>query len=184
MSLDQLKNSLPDFAKDIKLNLSTLAADESVSQQQLWGAFLSCAIATREPVVMNAIAAEAAQRLSPEAQTAARAAATIMAMNNVYYRSVHLMTNKDYHALSAKLRMNVIGNPGVDKLDFEFWSFAVSAISGCGMCLDAHEAQLKTHAMSTEQIQMALRIAAVVNAAATAVVASSIETTSMMQVAA
>lgn len=174
MSLDHLKSSLPEFAKDIKLNLSTLSGDESVSRQQLWGAFLACALATRQDDVMQAISAEAANHLSAEAQAAARAAATIMAMNNVYYRSVHLMTNRDYQALSAKLRMNVIGNPGVDKIDFEFWSFAVSAISGCGMCLDAHEAQLKHAGMSTEQIQLGLRIAAVVNASATAMEASKI----------
>lgn len=167
--LEQLKNSLPDYAKDIKLNLSTLAADESLSQQQLWGTFLSCALATRQDDVMAAIAAEAAVHLSAEAQNAARAAATIMAMNNVYYRSVHIMSNKEYHGLPAKLRMNVIGTPGVDKVDFELWSFAVSAIGGCGMCLDAHEAQLKTAGLSTAQIQTALRIASVINAAATAV---------------
>ena len=78
------------------------------------------------------------------------------------------MSNKDYQSLPAKLRMNVIANPGVDKLDFELWSLAVSAISGCGMCLDAHEAQLQKAGMSNAHIQCAVRIAAAVNAAATA----------------
>lgn len=183
MSMEQLKAALPEYAKDIKLNLSTLSAEETLSQQQLWGTFLSCAIATRQTDVMAAISAEAAGKLSAEAQTAAKAAATIMGMNNVYYRSVHLMTNKDYHAMSAKLRMNVIGNPGVDKIDFELWSFAVSAISGCGMCLDAHENQLKKAGMSTEQIQTALRIAAVVNAAATAMVSIQMDVPVLAQAA-
>lgn len=183
MSMEQLKNSLPEFAKDIKLNLSTLAGDESLSSQQLWGTFLSCALATRQMDVMEAISAEAAQHLSAEAQNAAKAAATIMAMNNIYYRSVHLMNNKDYQALSAKLRMNVIGNPGVDKLDFELWSFAVSAISGCGMCLDSHESHLKAAGMSTEQIQTSLRIAAVVNAAATAIEMSKVRMSVLAQAA-
>ncbi len=79
------------------------------------------------------------------------------------------MSNKDYQNLPAKLRMNLIANPGADKIDFELWSFAVSAISGCGMCLDAHEAQLVKAGISTQQIQCALRIAATVNAAATAI---------------
>lgn len=184
MSLEQLKSALPEFAKDIKLNLSTLSADEILSSQQLWGTFLSCAIATRDQTVMNLIAAESALHLSAAAQNAARAAATVMAMNNVYYRSVHLMTNKDYQALSAKLRMNVIANPGVDKIDFELWSFAVSAISGCGMCLDAHEAQLKQHGMTTDQVQVALRVAAVVNAAATAMMAAALEMPVQAQAAA
>ena len=66
--------------------------------------------------------------------------------------------------MQAKLRMNVIGNPGVDKNDFELWSLAVSAINGCGMCIDAHEKQLLDHGMDKNQIQTAVRIASVVHA--------------------
>lgn len=183
MSLEQLKNALPEFAKDIKLNLSTLSGDDSLSQQQLWGTFLACAMATRQDDVMSTLGAEAATHLSAEAQTAAKAAATIMAMNNVYYRSVHIMSNKEYHGMPAKLRMNVIGAPGVDKTDFELWSFAVSAIGGCGMCLDAHEAQLKQHGFTTAQIQTALRIASVVNAAATAIAIAGCENPMLAQAA-
>jgi len=61
--------------------------------------------------------------------------------------------------------MNVIANPGVDKADFELWSLAVSAINGCGMCIDAHEHELRQAGLTTEQIQAAVRIASVVNAA-------------------
>jgi alkyl hydroperoxide reductase subunit D len=96
---------------------------------------------------------------------AAKAAAAIMGMNNVYYRSLHLMHNPEYQTLPARLRMNILANPGVDKIDFELWSTAVSAINGCGACLDAHEGELKKHAVPAAQIQTALRIAAVVHAA-------------------
>jgi alkyl hydroperoxide reductase subunit D len=102
--------------------------------------------------------------LAEEARTAAKAAAAIMGMNNVYYRSLHLMHNQEYRTLPARLRMNVLANPGVDKADFELWSTAVSAVNGCGMCLDAHETELKKHGVTAPQIQAALRIAAVVNA--------------------
>lgn len=168
-SLNDLREALPEYAKDIKLNLSNLTADEALSEQQKWGCFLACAIATRQHDVMEAFDAECSAHLTADAKAAACGAATIMAMNNVYYRSVHLMSNKEYQNLPAKLRMNLIANPGVDKVDFELWSFAVSAISGCGMCLDAHEAQLQKAGLSVEQIQCALRIAATVNACATAV---------------
>jgi alkyl hydroperoxide reductase subunit D len=87
-----------------------------------------------------------------------------MGMNNVYYRAIHLASNKEYGTLPARLRMNVLANPGVEKVDFELWSTAVSAVNGCGMCLDAHEAELKKHGLTAQQIQAALRIAAVVNA--------------------
>ena len=107
-----------------------------------------------------------APQLSPEALTAAKAAAAIMAMNNIYYRFTHLASAPDYKTLPARLRMNVIGKPGVDKVDFELWCLAVSAINGCGVCIDSHEKVLREAGLSTEQIQAAVRIAAVVHAVA------------------
>ena len=163
MSLEPLRERLPAYAKDISLNLSSLAAETVLSDQQKWGAFLASAHATGQADVVRAI--EAAAELSPEARTAAKAAAAIMGMNNVYYRSLHLLSNGEYKTLPARLRMNGLANPGVDKADFELWATAVSAVNGCGMCLDAHEAELKKHGVSAVQIQAALRIAAVVNAA-------------------
>ena len=107
-----------------------------------------------------------APTLSPEALGAAKAAAAIMAMNNIYYRFTHLASAPDYKTLPARLRMNVIGKPGVDKMDFELWCLAVSAIIGCGVCVDSHEKVLRDCGMSAEQIQAAVRIAAVVHAVA------------------
>jgi len=166
MSLDALKDRLPDYAKDIKLNLSSLARETVLDDQKKYGCFLASAYAAGEPDTLAAIDAETVGKLSEEARTGARAAAAIMGMNNVYYRFAHLASNKDYRTLPAKLRMNVIANPGVDRADFELWSLAVSAINGCGMCIDAHEHELRKAGLTTEQIQAAVRVAAAVNAAA------------------
>ena len=166
MSIDSLRDAIPDYAKDIRLNLGSLASETALNDQQKWGTFLAAALATGEVTVIKTIAAETADKLSPEAATAAKAAAAIMGMNNVYYRATHLMSSEEYAKLPAKLRMNIIGNPGVEKVDFELWSLAVSAVNGCGMCLDAHERVLRKADMPTDQIQTALRIAATVNAAA------------------
>ena len=166
MSIEALREQIPDYAKDIRLNLGTLAGDTSLTDQQKWGAFLAAALASRNAAVIKAVDAEIADKLSPEAATGAKAAAAVMGMNNVYYRATHLMEAKDYATLPAKLRMNVIGNPGVDKVDFELWSLAVSAVNGCGMCLDSHEKVVRKAGLSADQIQTALRIAAVVHAAA------------------
>ena len=95
-----------------------------------------------------------------------QAAAAIMSMNNIYYRFTHLVSATDYRTLPARLRMNVIARPGVDKVDFELWSLAVSAINGCGMCVDAHERELRKAGIGPETIQAAVRIAAVVHAVA------------------
>lgn len=164
MSIENIKNIIPDYAKDIKLNLSSLAADETLNQQQLWGTFFASALASKNDFVIAQIEAVAKENLSSDAMEAVKAAAAIMAMNNVYYRFVHLVSNKDYHTMPAKLRMNIIANPGVDKKDFELWSLAVSAINACGMCIDSHEAQLVKEGVSKEEIQTAVRIAATIHA--------------------
>ncbi|MEM8935297.1 MAG: carboxymuconolactone decarboxylase family protein [Pseudomonadota bacterium] len=166
MSLDALRDSIPDYAKDIRLNLGTLASETSLSDQQKYGAYLASALASGNATVIRAISAWTEDKLSPEAATAAKAAAAIMGMNNIYYRATHIISNDEYGKLPAKLRMNVIGNPGVDKVDFELWSLAVSAINGCGMCLDAHEQVLRKAGLAADQVQTALRIASVVHAAA------------------
>jgi alkyl hydroperoxide reductase subunit D len=165
MSLEYLKSVLPDYAKDIRLNLGSLATEPVLSDEQRAGAFIVSALASRNPVVTDAIIAEFGPRLSPEALNAAKAAASIMAMNNVYYRFTHLVGG-DYPALPAKLRMNVMAKPGVDKATFELWSLAVSAINGCGMCMESHERAVRQHGVTTEQVQAAVRIAAVVHAVA------------------
>jgi len=88
-----------------------------------------------------------------------------MGMNNVYYRFTHLVGG-DYSRMPAKLRMNVIGRPGVEKVDFELWCLAVSAINGCGACMESHERVVREGGLLAEQAQAAVRIAAVVHAVA------------------
>jgi alkyl hydroperoxide reductase subunit D len=172
MSIDALRDRLPAYAKDLSLNLSTLAGETTLNEQQKWGTFVAAAYAVGQPEVVREInTAAEAFGASNETLTAARAAAAIMGMNNVYYRALHMASNHEYRTLPARLRMNVIGNPGVDKADFELWSFAVSAINGCGMCMDSHEHELRKHGIATVQIQTALRIASVVNAVARVIAA-------------
>lgn len=165
MSIETLKGRIPEYAKDIKLNLSTLMVEESLNDQQKWGTFLSCALASGNETVIQAIHAEAVSKMTAEALNAAKSAAAIMAMNNVYYKFIGMIENAEYRTMPAKLRMNVIGNPGVDKIDFELWSLAVSALNGCQFCVNAHEPILTKGGLSKEQVQAAVRIAAVVGAA-------------------
>ncbi len=175
MSLDTLREALPAYAKDLSLNLSSLAGEDILNTQQKWGTFVASAHAVGVGPMIKAVEQAAlAGGLSQEALTAAKGAAAIMGMNNVYYRALHIMHNgAEYRSLPARLRMTIIGNPGVDKADFELWSTAVSAINGCGMCIDAHEAELKKHGVTNVQIQAAIRIASVVNAVSRVVAAES-----------
>lgn len=172
MSIEQLRNSLQDYAKDTKLNLSKVLSEEGaegLTLKQVHSIALASSYATKEKSVVEAITTEVTGTLEAAEINAAKAAATIMAMNNVYYRFVHLASDKEYAKMAAGLRMNIIGNPGIPKVDFELMSLAVSAINGCGMCIDAHVHEVVKAGVSKQAVQSTIRIAAVINAAAQAV---------------
>ena len=166
MSLQALKDRLPEYAKDIKLNLGALASEQVLNDRQKAGAFIAAALGARNGEVAVAVIGEFAPLLDAKELAAAKAAAAIMAMNNVYYRFLHLVENDEYGKLPARLRMNAIAQHGISRADFELWSLAVSAINGCGMCLEAHEKAVRKEGVTAEQVQAAVRIAAVVNATA------------------
>jgi lipoyl-dependent peroxiredoxin subunit D len=169
VTLDSIREALPDYARDLRLNLSTVltpAGAPGLSEAQIWAVALSSAIAARNLELARNIEELAAPTLGEAGVNAARAAAAVMGMNNVYYRFLHLVEDAEYKQLPARLRMNVIGNPGVDRADFELCSLAVSAINGCGTCVASHERQLRQHGLTREAVQSAVRIASVVHAVA------------------
>ena len=166
MTIEALKERLPDYARDLKLNLSGIATEPGLTEQQRWGTILASALASRNAEVIKAIGAEAAARLTPEAIAAVKTAAALMAMNNIYYRFLHLVATPDYKTMPARLRMNALAKPGVDKADFELWALAVSAINGCGMCLEAHEHEVRKAGLDTTAVQNAVRIASIIHAVA------------------
>jgi alkyl hydroperoxide reductase subunit D len=168
MSLDTLLESIPPYAKDIKLNLGNVLRQTELNSQQLWGTAVASAIAARNPEVIAAIEAEAAGKLTPEALAAAKTAAAIMAMNNIYYRFLHLTSNEKYSTIPARLRMQGIRSHGIDQTDFELWCTAVSAINNCPTCVASHEKVVREKGITEEQVTAAVRIAAVIHAAATA----------------
>ncbi len=169
MTLDTIRDALPDYARDLKLNLGTVLTTggaPGLTEKQIWAVALASAIASRNVELTRNIETLAAAHLDAAYVNGARAAAAIMGMNNIYYRFLHLVEDAEYAQLPARLRMNVIGNPGIDKLDFELLSLAVSAINGCGTCVASHERQLRKHELSREAVQSAVRIAATVHAVA------------------
>ncbi|WP_315040425.1 carboxymuconolactone decarboxylase family protein [Corynebacterium argentoratense] len=168
MSIDNLKSGLPEYAKDLKLNLGTLARSTELSEQQLWGTFVATAAATRNDAVFSEIADEAKEHLSDEAFNAALGAATIMAMNNVAYRAKEFL-GSDYTPVKMGLRMNIIANPGVEKADFELWALAVSTINGCENCTAAHDKTVRGEGLTKEQVFEAVKIAATMQGVAQAV---------------
>jgi alkyl hydroperoxide reductase subunit D len=166
MSLDALKQRLPDHARDLRINLGIITSSTALTPQQAWGTALAAAVTARSPEVVDAIAAEGAPHLSIEAVAAARGAGAIMGMNNVYYRFLHVIDDPEYARIPARLRMQIIGKPNVDHLDFELWCLAASAITGCEACVRSHERSVREKGGTREQVQDAVRIAAVVHAIA------------------
>jgi alkyl hydroperoxide reductase subunit D len=167
MTLNQLLDTLPGYAKDLKLNLSTLLQQQELNEQQIWGTLVASAVASRNPQLIQVALAEATSHLSTQAFEAAKGAAAIMGMNNIYYRFQHLTKNEKYATLPARLRMNVMRTHGIDPVDFELWCTAVSAINGCGACIDSHERVLRDKGMTEESIVAAVRLASVVHGLAT-----------------
>jgi alkyl hydroperoxide reductase subunit D len=167
MSLKEFADTLPDYAKDLRLNLSSILNDQQLGEERKNALLLACAHGSGHRPLVAAAEAEVEGKLSPEMANAARGAAALMAMNNVYYRFVHLVANPEYGTMPAKLRMNFMASHGIPKDDFELFSLAVSAMNGCGMCIDSHEKVLQQHGVKAETIQAAARIAAIMKAVAT-----------------
>jgi alkyl hydroperoxide reductase subunit D len=169
MTIDHIRDALPDYARDLKLNLGsvlTTTGAPGLNEKQVWSIALASAIAARNTAFARHIEALAKQKLADVEVEGAKAAAAIMGMNNIYYRFLHLVEDGEYQTMPARLRMNVIANHGIDKLDFELISLAVSAVNGCGLCVTSHEKKLRAHEVSREAIQSAVRIAATVHAVA------------------
>jgi alkyl hydroperoxide reductase subunit D len=164
LDLDSLIDGLPDFAKDLKLNYSTLVRQNAeLTPQQLWGTVVASAIGTRNDTLTLLTVNAAGEKMSKQALEAAKAAAALMGMNNVFYRFQHLSSNEKYSTMPARLRMNAMRTHGVESLDFELWSLAVSAINGCGKCIDAHEKVVREKGATEETIIAVVRVASVIH---------------------
>lgn len=167
MALEALLDSVPSYAKDLKLNFSTVAAQQTdLTPVQAWGTAVAAAYASGNAELLKSVVEEALQHLSGQQLEAAKGAAAIMGMNNIYYRFLHLTSNEKYKTIPARLRMNIIRTHGVDHVDFELWCTAVSAINGCGTCVDSHEKTLREKGVGEEKILAAVRIASVIHALA------------------
>jgi alkyl hydroperoxide reductase subunit D len=171
MNLEQIKSGLPDYAKDLRLNLESVLSEggaPGLSRKQIALVALASAIASRHAPLTGAIAQFASQHADQKELDGARAAAALMGMTNIYYRFLHLVENDEYGTLRAGLRMNAMAQPGCDKVDFDLASVAVSAINGCGSCVASHERALRKHDVSAQAVQSAARIASVIHAVAVA----------------
>jgi alkyl hydroperoxide reductase subunit D len=168
-TLEQLRGSLPDAARDIRINLQTVLQPGALSAAQVFGVALSAARAARSPELVKALQESAQTAGVPEGVFEdAKAAAILMAMNNVYYRFRHIVGKEEYSQKPARLRMQRLNQVATNKGDFELFCLAVSAVNNCQTCVQSHEASVLSHGLHTDQVHDAVRIAATVYAAALA----------------
>ncbi len=167
-SLETLRNAIPEVAKDLKLNLGAVLQPGNLTLDQVWGVAVATAIASRSPQLRQAVLEDALLTVSPQVVDDGKAAAVLMAMNNVYYRFRHMVGKAEYSEKPARLRMQRLAQVASNKADFELFCLAVSAVNGCEACVRSHEEVILAAGLSTEQVQDAVRIAATMHGVAVA----------------
>lgn len=166
MTLSAIIESMPDYARDLKLNLQNVLAQAELTEQQTWTVAVTCALTSRNAALSKAIVAEASAKLSPEQLSSAKAAFALMGMNNVYYRFKHMVANPDYDPVPARLRMQLIRSHGGDPVDFELACLAASAIKGCEACVKSHDKVVREKGVTAEAVVASVRIASTLHAVA------------------
>ena len=156
-----IKEGLPEYAKDTKLNLDAVLLRSSLDPVVAQGCALAAAFAVGNSKLATAIDAEIDDR---KEANAALSAASIMAMTNVWYPYVEMTHDAELKGLPAQLRMNAImSHGGTTKANFEAYSLAASIVGRCHFCVKAHYDTLKKEGMSVEQLRDIGRIAAVIS---------------------
>ncbi|MCU1348533.1 MAG: Alkylhydroperoxidase AhpD core [Acidobacteria bacterium] len=167
-AVEELRAAIPEPARDIRLNLQSVLEQSSLTAEQRWGVAIASAVATRNPRLRDALVADGRAAVDAAVIDDAFAAASLMAMNNIYYRFRHMIAKEAYEHMPARLRMQRIAKPATNKPDFELFCLAVSALNGCEMCIRSHEQGVLNGGLSEENVHDAVRIAAVVHGAAVA----------------
>ncbi|MEO8755334.1 MAG: carboxymuconolactone decarboxylase family protein [Casimicrobiaceae bacterium] len=168
--ITSIKDRLPDYAKDIRLNLDAVIARSSLAPAAAAGVALAAAFAAKSPAIVQAIRADDA--FDAAHQQAALTAAALMGMNNVWYPFLEMADHPDLKSMRAELRMNAYASHGgVDRQSFELYALAASIVGKCEFCVRSHYKLLQETGLTTQQLRDAGRIAAVINAAAQVIAA-------------
>ncbi|MGQ9918118.1 MAG: carboxymuconolactone decarboxylase family protein [Bryobacteraceae bacterium] len=166
MTLTEIAETLPAYARDLKLNLQNVLSQPELTERQTWTTAVACALACRNEALSRAVLAEAEARLEPQQLESAKAAFAIMEMNNIYYSFRHMLAKDEYTPIPARLRMQAIRSHGGDPVDFELACLAASSINGCEACIRSHEAVVRKKGLTPEAVVASVRIAATLHAVA------------------
>ena len=164
MELQSIKDRIPDYAKDLRLNLDAVLNRSSLTPAQANAAALAAAFAAKSPPLVAALRDGGLDAVQAQA---ALTAAALMGMNNIWYPYVEMAADTELKTLRPELRMNAYANHGgVDRSSFELYALAASIVGKCEFCIRSHYRLLRENGFTAQQLRDVGRIAAVVNAAA------------------
>lgn len=165
MGMNDLRSAMPEYARDLRLNLGSVMSASSLEPVMAWGSALTAALVSKNAQVIQHIAEDAQAHLDEIQMKAAKSAAAMMSMTNVWYKFTDLIQDDEVKKQPPKLRMNaMLTHGGVDHALFEAWSLSASAVNACGVCVNAHASQLNKLGIDAQQVADIARIAAVVKA--------------------
>jgi alkyl hydroperoxide reductase subunit D len=163
--MNDLRSAMPEYARDLRLNLGSVMSASSLEPVMAWGSALTAALVSKNAQVIQHIAEDAQAHLDEIQMKAAKSAAAMMSMTNVWYKFTDLIQDDEVKKQPPKLRMNaMLTHGGVDHALFEAWSLSASAVNACGVCVNAHASQLNKLGIDAQQVADIARIAAVVKA--------------------
>ena len=166
--INQLRERIPDTAKDLRLNLSSVLKSDHLSPEEVWSVALTASYFVRNADLREAVLADAQPILGDAGVEDAQAAASLMAKGTTYFRFRHMIGKEVYGQLRAGLRMNRMMAPATSRSQFELSSQSCAALAGCQACLQSHEANLVKESYSESQINDVVRIAATIQGVAVA----------------
>jgi alkyl hydroperoxide reductase subunit D len=157
--VDQIKEALPEYAKDTKLNLDAVINRSTLDLNEAEACALAAAVATGNGKIVSLLMGNIEDQVEMQS---ALTAASLMAMNNVWYPFVEMVEDANLAGLPAQLRMNAIAtHGGTTRARFEAYSLAASIVGRCHFCVKAHYDTLRKEGYSVEQLRDIGRIAAV-----------------------
>ena len=164
MTLNDLKNSIPDFAKDVKLNLSSLVMNSEYDEELVYGCAYASSLAIGDKDIASVFEEECRNRFGSEFNESVKATVTVMSLNNVWYKYRDSMPTTEMKMAPQKMRVNIMANhAGLEKILFESLSLCVSAINGCTFCVKAHSDLLLENDKTKEYVFNIGRIASVIS---------------------
>jgi len=165
-SLYLLEKGNSRYVRDLKLNFTSTFTSNHMTEKECALVALTIAVNNNNKVLIEFFEKLALSKEATEAEIGeAVGCASLLALNNVFYRFRHFTGKEKYTQIPARVRMQLMSSPVTGKEFFELMSLAVSAVNGCEMCVNAHEKSILGLGATEERVFDAVRIASIVTSA-------------------